>query len=418
MIGTRNVMFEDATPISTNKKLLPGLNTQGMVDSNRLDESQTLTTANFEALDCIEPCSFLEETNLTHGNTTFGCDEQRIHMTLVYTFAAVSYGITAVFIGISLDFLGIRTTRAVGSTFSCLGFLCLANITPDASYLLWPGLILIALGTNQLRFSGFLFADLWPEYRATILTAYSSAYAVSTTFFLGLQILYEWHVRMDLMCFLSAGGCVITFIPTLFISSSSHGDESLKNEHPSQNQEEGDENQENNNFLNKSHEDIQDDVEHNSTNAFSNKPEDVSDPVMRLAYKMQAPTFAMAGATVLLALTMTCKIFVNEVAIYASLILIALARPTVIGSCTSYIRLRFPSEHFNILNGVFTTIISVLCFVQHPVMKWMSSSNDAFRFVQILLLISLILSLASPCHMMIRKNIMGYARERLYGTKK
>lgn len=58
----------------------------------------------------------------------------------------------------------------------------------EKPYFLWPALNLIGLGTNMLRFSGFLFADLVPEYRATVITTYSSAYSISTTFFLLMQV--------------------------------------------------------------------------------------------------------------------------------------------------------------------------------------------------------------------------------------
>ncbi|CAL8082390.1 unnamed protein product [Orchesella dallaii] len=471
-------------------------------------ESQTWSETTAEILDCKEPCNLLNETNLTIFTTVVGCDEQRIYMTLIYTFAAVSYGITAVFIGISLEFFGIRVTRAVGSIFSILGFICLANITPETSNLLWPALNLLALGTNQLRLSGFLFADLWPKYRATIITAYSSAYAVSTTFFLGVQILYEREARMDLVYYISAGACSITFIPTFLMpprlldnKDSVHSVESGQNLKQGEEDKDthSDETSAHDAFISENHENLKGEkqveleLESNSDAAVgklsvwdsvfcvsgllhmfwhfinlflvlfysstfniwiskvSNRVDDASlyikmsgvfcliapflipytgvltdrmvrraekltDPVKRLAYKMQAPTFAMAGATTLMVLVMICKIFLDEIAIYASLVLIALARPMVVGSCTSYIRLRFPAEQFNILNGVFTTIISIICFVQYPIMKWMTSSNDGYMMVHIVLLIALLLSLISPGHMMIRKNILKYARQHLHGS--
>jgi len=46
----------------------------------------------------------------------------------------------------------------------------------------------IALGSNQLRFSSFQFANLWPKQRTTVLISYSAGYSISTTLFLLVQV--------------------------------------------------------------------------------------------------------------------------------------------------------------------------------------------------------------------------------------
>lgn len=42
------------------------------------------------------------------------CKEQAVQMTLIYTVAAVSYGLTSILIGFSLDIFGLWFTRIIG----------------------------------------------------------------------------------------------------------------------------------------------------------------------------------------------------------------------------------------------------------------------------------------------------------------
>ena len=42
---------------------------------------------------------------------------------------------------------------------------------------------------------------------------------------------------------------------------------------------------------------------------------------------------------------------------------------------------RFPEEHFNRMNGIFTTAVAVAMFVQYPICVWMFSSDDNFLVV-------------------------------------
>lgn len=51
-------------------------------------------------------------------------------MTLIFTVAAVAYGVAAVLIGISLEWMGLWVTRSVGSCMTFAGFLFMAYITP------------------------------------------------------------------------------------------------------------------------------------------------------------------------------------------------------------------------------------------------------------------------------------------------
>ena len=65
------------------------------------------------------------------------------------------------------------------------------------------------------------------------------------------------------------------------------------------------------------------------------------DPIERLALTLEAPAFGTMAATIALVSVMTCKMFVNKTAVYMSMVLVAVARPLVHSSCTSYVRIRY-----------------------------------------------------------------------------
>ena len=53
---------------------------------------------------------------------------------------------------------------------------------------LFPAMILMALGGNQLRMCGMQFGDLFPAYRSTAITVMSGVYATSASLFLIFKV--------------------------------------------------------------------------------------------------------------------------------------------------------------------------------------------------------------------------------------
>ncbi|CAG7722281.1 unnamed protein product [Allacma fusca] len=432
---------------------------------------------------------------------TLKCAEQGNTFTLIYTVAATMYGLTSVFIGFSLDYFGLWATRISGSVMTFTGFFCLVFTTRDESWLLWPALNLIALGTNQLKLCSYQFINLWPTRRSTILFAYGAAFSISATVFTLLQYLYTSGISYRAITLPLAVLSVFT-LPVTFLMPIMKVKEYVKTRSPEDikagpnpktiNEETTSLNPDKKSEVNgdmavsvETHPNLgldaskkieiplsssllsvsaalhvlwhfinffmilfyslsfnawvykstpdSDQVAHYTqvmgicqltgplftplTGLFTDlrikAAQKYPDPVKRLMLTIQAPAFSTAMATLCLTALMTCKMFVNKPAIYASMVLVAICRPLVHSSCVSYIRLRFPADHFNRLNGIFTTIVALVMFVQYPIFLWMFSSDKNYDTVGKVLLLSLILSLISPGHMMITKFAKRFAIEQL-----
>ena len=61
-------------------------------------------------------------------------------------------------------------------------------ILADSPDWLFPTMILMALGGNQIRMAIMQFCDLFPDHRSTALTIMSGTYAASAALFLVFQV--------------------------------------------------------------------------------------------------------------------------------------------------------------------------------------------------------------------------------------
>ncbi|ROT72737.1 Solute carrier family 43 member 3 [Penaeus vannamei] len=74
-----------------------------------------------------------------------------------------------------------------------------------------------------------------------------------------------------------------------------------------------------------------------------------------------------------------------------------LARPSVIAIGNSFVRARFPGDHFHRLIGIYGTIVSVLTILQYPHFLW---AQQDYNGAQGFIIAMLIVSSAQPLHLL------------------
>lgn len=138
------------------------------------------------------------------------CAPQDDRFALIFTIAVCCYGIPSFLVGYLLHHAGLWAARISAGVMLCVGFIFLGITTKEHPDWLFPSIILLSLGGNQIRMSGLQLADLFPAHKATALTLLTGMFAASASLFLVLQLAERYHIERSIICWCLAASA--TFI--------------------------------------------------------------------------------------------------------------------------------------------------------------------------------------------------------------
>lgn len=323
------------------------------------------------------------------------------------------------------------------------GFLCLGQVSKESPNWLYPAMILLSLGGNQLRMSGLQFGNLFPRYRSTAISLISGVFSASAGLFFFLQLAVDAGISLRHANWVLAGMASLTLPLTVMMPCHHipYNDDAAA--------EKSD--RENvglplrtsflslssftyqlwffvnlfsivlfNTFFNSWISSISSTVDEAwvfsslfSVAAFvspfisplpgiamdllkKRKLEGLSSTERRIQ-EMRSPALPSLVQTGLVAVLYTCLFFESAAAVYLALVCLMLARPSVIAIGNSFVRARFPGDHFHRLIGIYGTIVSVLTILQYPHFLW---AQQDYNGAQGFIIAMLIVSSAQPLHLL------------------
>ncbi|XP_063594930.1 equilibrative nucleobase transporter 1-like [Penaeus indicus] len=314
-----------------------------------------------------------------------GCAAQDETFALIYTVACTLYSTPGILLGYMLHHLGLAVTRISGGLMLVTGFLCLGQVSKEAPVWLYPAMVLLSLGGNQLRMSGLQFGNLFPRYRSTAICVISGVFSASAGLFFFVQLAVDAGISLRHANWVLAGMASLT-LPVTIIMPCHH-------------------------------------IPYNddawvfsslfSVSAFvspfispmpgfamdllkKSKLEGLSSTERRIQ-EMKSPALPSLALTGIVAVMYTCLFFKTPAAVYLALVCLMLARPSVIAIGNSFVRARFPGDHFHRLIGIYGTIVSVLTILQYPHFLW--AQHDYYG-AQGFMMAMLAVSCVQPFHLL------------------
>lgn len=372
------------------------------------------------------------------------CDPQDERFALIYTITVGCYSLTGIFVGYLLHHAGLRVTRISGGTMMALSFLFLGITTKESPNWLFPAMVLMALGGNQLRMAVLQLCDLFPERRSTALTLLSGTYAASAALFLVFQYTAAAGVARAHVCWALTFLCVITtmatfLMPVHHIPVKDHDgqDEAQPKQKPqplvqslcstSSNLHQyfffvclfaiNVYQQTYNVWINLASCSVEEAGTYTEIFSYSNlitvffgplggaftdfmvrraqrtAPDDLS----RRVKEVQASFWPLLVTVVSTAVMYGCKFFLHPAAVYLSIICMVICRPCVIAVSTAFIRIRFPVDHFNRLMGIYGTVAAALMFLQYPHFIW---AQHMYYTANGFVLVMTVLCVIYPIHLL------------------
>ncbi|XP_076045503.1 equilibrative nucleobase transporter 1-like isoform X2 [Oratosquilla oratoria] len=404
------------------------------------------------------------------------CAAQEDVLGLVYSLATFIYGGTSILVGFLLDPLGIWKVKIVASFCLATSYAFLALTTPESPGLLFPSMLLLAWGGNQLRIVNLELANFFPKWKSTIICLYGGAFCASASVFSAFRIAQENGIPSASCCYAVAGVALLitpltlllpkdhvpveeerevegssppgTGVPAGLLESTELMKEKEKGLAPATGKMSvatpplrvslgstsfilhqiwfattclvilmylG--------ALNPWLYDVLASVrEVNAMTSWFGVSQlagpllaplagivmdyladratrnSRDDPERRVTAVWKASVGPLAMTSLLSAALTVSRLFSSRSAILVSMVFLTLLRPSVISCAIAHLRLRFPANHFNRLNGIFSTITSVLTLVQYPLFLLSNNVPDMEFMIQCLLLMLVIGTFLNPLH--------------------
>ncbi|XP_006816818.1 equilibrative nucleobase transporter 1-like [Saccoglossus kowalevskii] len=136
----------------------------------------------------------LAAKNVTAEETA--CPEQDSHFNLVFTVAAFCVSLSTLPNGILYDKAGTRVSKICISILLLGGFILFIFSSPELPFLIYPAMILWAIGGCQLLVVNFQIANLFASKRSTIITFLSAAFDSSAITMLVIKFAYEGGISL------------------------------------------------------------------------------------------------------------------------------------------------------------------------------------------------------------------------------
>lgn len=372
------------------------------------------------------------------------CEPQDERFALIYTITVGCYSLTGILIGYLLHHAGLRVTRISGGTMLALSFLFLGMTTKDSPDWLFPTMILMALGGNQIRMAIMQFCDLFPDHRSTALTIMSGTYAASAALFLVFQYAAQVGIGRTYVCWGLSLLSVLTTLSTLLMPvhhipvKDTRGEDEAQPDKSKQPLSKSvmstssllhqyfffvslfaiNVYQQNYNvWINLTSCSVEEAGFYSMLYSYSNlitvffgplggvftdvmmrrAQRTAPDDLTRRVREVQAPFWPLLFTTAATVMMYASKFFLHPAAVYVSLIAMVISRPCVIAVSTAFVRIRFPVSHFNRLMGIYGTVTAVLMFLQYPHFIW---AQHMYYTAHGFVLVLVVLCVTYPLHLL------------------
>ncbi|XP_067915928.1 equilibrative nucleobase transporter 1-like [Heterodontus francisci] len=168
-------------------------------------------------------CVPLDNTSDTGvRNDTVSCEMQDQRFSLVFTIASFALSLSALPSGFLFDYFGTMVTRILGISLYTTGMLMIAFSTAVSAGLLFPALLLVAVGGITFLITNMQVGNLFRKRRSTIITLYNGAFDSSAVVFLLVKVLYEAGLSlMSMFLFISCLSS-IHILRTIFLLPRRH----------------------------------------------------------------------------------------------------------------------------------------------------------------------------------------------------
>ncbi|XP_067916315.1 equilibrative nucleobase transporter 1-like [Heterodontus francisci] len=155
-------------------------------------------------------------------NGTGGCELQDERFALIFTLASFGFNILAFASGLLFDYFGTTVTRVLAISLYTAGMLMIAFSTAASAGILFPALLLIAVGGISLLITNIQVANLFGTKRSTVITLHNGAIGSSSAVFLLVKVLYEAGLSlMSMFLFISCLSS-IHILRTIFLLPRTH----------------------------------------------------------------------------------------------------------------------------------------------------------------------------------------------------
>lgn len=403
-------------------------------------------------------CHGLNHTFVVSSSHKIGvekCDLQDERFALIYTITICCYSIPGILIGYLLHHAGLRVTRISGGTMLAMGFLFLGMATKEHPYWLFPAMIFVALGGNQVRMSVMQFGDLFPAHRATAITMLTGMYAASAALFLIFQYTATMGIERSLVCWclaaVSSLSVFLSFLMPVHHIPNNEQSTPLTKEIPSKelplstslwsgssmlhqlwffvslfainNYQ-----QTYNVWVTASSCSVSEAGLYSMLFSYSNlvtvffgpiggaftdymvrRARRTNNELDRRVKEVQSSFWPLTVTSISSTIMYSCLFFFHPIAIYISLAAMVISRPCVFAVSTAYIRMRFPADHFNRLLGIYGTITSALLFLQYPHFKW---AQHMYYAAHALVVALLAFTYLNPIHLLFKPLMRKAVAER------
>ncbi|XP_076061182.1 equilibrative nucleobase transporter 1-like [Oratosquilla oratoria] len=387
------------------------------------------------------------EISQTHAVGVERCKAQDERFALIYAVAVAAHGIPSILVGLLLHYVGLWVTRIMAGIMLSVGFICLGFVTPAAAHWLFPAMVFLALGGNQLRLSMLQFGDLFPAFRSTAISLLTGLYAASAGLFLVFQYSESKSVPRAHVCWILAAVVLVSILCTFTMPTCHIPDQ--------------DDHQNELDHLYEIPEEVpplkgslftlSNGLGHywfiivmfavyNFQQLFSLWVYHSScsvkeagfytvlftystfltvfiaplsgmliDCLLRRVYKDESTPsrhireirccfFPLLLTTVLVLGMYICILFFHPASVIVGIVCAGIAKPFVSAVFTTYVRIRFPGEHFNLLMGLYYSVMTPFLFLHYPHLLW---SLQMYIPAHMLVLGLLALTLLNPLHLLL-----------------
>ncbi|KAK4304991.1 hypothetical protein Pmani_023091 [Petrolisthes manimaculis] len=318
--------------------------------------------------------------------------------------------------------------------------------------------MLLSVGGNMIRMAALQLADLFPTSNTTALAIISGIYTPSAAVMMLLQVVYEAGVTWHHCCWLLAlaASLVVVFTPLFprhhvpyarpYGENNDDGEvrheeegggggggggggdvdrEDRNNENEQEQEEEEEEEEE---MKDEAQWSLKESVLSISSllylywmscnlfcvtlfgtyfnawiNKFANTKEERKSGVMARVARIQS----MISPMVVVSLSVTTQISMlllrSPWAVYVGLVALIVNRPSILAVGNPFVRVRYPAEHFNRLQGFQGTTVALITLTQYPHFIW---AQQSYTLAMSVMLGAMVLSLVQPLHLLCRQYLI------------
>ncbi|XP_077996431.1 equilibrative nucleobase transporter 1-like [Glandiceps talaboti] len=150
------------------------------------------------------------------------CQYQDSSFSLIFTMAAFAVSLSTLPNGFIYDKAGTRVSKICASILFLGAFLLFIFSTPEMPFLLYPAMILWAIGGCMLLVTNFQVANLFAAKRSTVITLLSAAFDSSAVIMMAINFGYRFGVSLQMMFIGYVCVSLLLNVNTFFLLPKSH----------------------------------------------------------------------------------------------------------------------------------------------------------------------------------------------------